>query len=73
MLAAGLAGLTQIEENARRGVNAVARDERCPNKAQPRVLLGAIRNRLLQPVAITVRRRVEDPTVPVHSSGLDLP
>jgi hypothetical protein len=43
MLAAGLAGLTQIEEDPRGTIDAVARNERRPNQPkQSGVLLGVI-------------------------------
>src|SRR5688572_21522199 len=60
MLATGLSGLAQIEEDARGAVDAVTRDERRTNEAQqPGVLLSAIRNRLLQPVVVPAWRYLE--------------
>ena len=48
MLAAGLSGLTQVQEDARRAVDPLTRDERRPDQTQqPGILLGTIREWLL--------------------------
>jgi hypothetical protein len=61
MLAAGLAGFTQIEEDARGTADAVARDEGRPNQTkQPGVLLRAVRDRLLKPRVVAARGHAED-------------
>ena len=63
MLATGLASFTQIEEDARRAVDAVARDERRTNQPkQSGVLLRAIRDGLQQPLVIAARGYFEDAT-----------
>ena len=50
MLAAGLAGFTQIEDDARGTADAVARQKGRSNQTkQPGVLLRAVRDRLLKP------------------------
>lgn len=60
MLAAGLAGLAQIEEHTRRPVDALAGDERRANQAQQAgVLLGAVRQRLLPPGVVATGRDLE--------------
>jgi hypothetical protein len=54
VLAAGLAGFTQIEEDARGTVDAVARDEGRPNQTkQSGVLLRAVRDRLVMTLTET--------------------
>jgi hypothetical protein len=68
VLAARLSGFTQIEEDAGRAVDAVARNERRPNQAkQPRVLLSAIRDWLQQPVVISARGHLENATHHLHA------
>ena len=75
MLAAGLAGFTQIEEDARGAVDAVTRDERRANQAkQPGILLGAVRDRLLQPLVVAARSHAEDAAHHLRRcTGLDGP
>src|SRR5690606_24840692 len=61
VFAAGLAGFTQVEENARRAIDPVARDERSPYQPQQAgVLLSAIRNWLQQPSVVAGRSDLED-------------
>ena len=68
MLAAGLSGFTQIEEDARSAVDAVTRDERRANQAkQPGILLRAVRDRLLQPFVVAARGHAEDATHRLHA------
>jgi hypothetical protein len=63
MLAAGLAGFTQIEKDARSAIDAMTRDERRSNESkQPGVFLRAVRDRLLQPIIVAARGHFEDAT-----------
>ena len=60
MLAAGFSRFAQIEKDARRALDPVARSKRRPDQPQqPHVLLGAIRQRLLEPGVVAARRHVE--------------
>ena len=50
MLSAVLAGLTQVQEHARGTIDPLTRDERRPDQTQePGILLGAIREGVLEP------------------------
>src|SRR5690606_15776806 len=68
VFAAGLAGFTQVEENARRAIDPVARDERSPYQPQQAgVLLSAIRNWLQQPSVVAGRSDLEDAAHQLHA------
>jgi hypothetical protein len=68
MFAAGLSGFTQIEEDAGRAIDPVARRERRPNQPkQSGVLLSTIRDGLQEPVVITARGYLEDATHHLHA------
>src|SRR5688572_24804434 len=68
MLATGFAGFSQIEENPRCAVDAVARDKRCSNQAQQSgVLLRAIRDGLQQPLVIAARGYLQNATQHLHA------
>jgi hypothetical protein len=63
MLTAGLARFTEIEEDSRRSVDAMARDIRGTNEAQqPGVFLSTIGDGLLQPVVVAALGDLEDAT-----------
>lgn len=62
MLAARLSGLTEIEEDARRAVDAVAGDERCPDQPEEScVLLSSRRDRLTQLGVVPTRSDFQEP------------
>jgi len=76
MLAAGLARLTQVQEDARRAIDTLARNEGGADQAkEPGVLLRALRDRLPEPVVVPARSHVENPAHRIHgvlvSVGLD--
>lgn len=63
VFAAGLTGLSKIEKDTGCAVDAMARDEGRANQSQqPGVLLGPIRNRVLEPFVIAARRNSEHST-----------
>jgi hypothetical protein len=63
MLAASLAGFSKIEENTRRAIDAMARDERGADQSkQSRILLSAIRHRLIQPSVVPTSGHPEQST-----------
>jgi HPt (histidine-containing phosphotransfer) domain-containing protein len=67
MLAAGLAGLTQIQEDARRAIDALARNERSTDQAKESgVLLPSLRNWLPEPVVVSTWSHVEKPAHRIH-------
>jgi hypothetical protein len=67
MLAAGLACLTQVQEDPRRAVDPLPRSEgRANQPQQPRILLGAVRERVLAPLGVAARRHLEDAAHDLH-------
>ena len=76
MLAASLSCLTQVQEHARGAVDALTRDERRTDQAeQPRVLLGPIGDRLVEPCVVASGGHSEHATHRLHAElvpmGLD--
>lgn len=68
MLAARLSGFTQIEEDARGTIDAVARRKRRTNQPkQSGVLLRAIRHGLQDPVVIAARGHLKDAAHHLHA------
>src|SRR5262249_22268982 len=73
MLTARLAGLSQVEKDARRAVDALTRVERCSDKAkQPSILLGAVRYWLLEPCVVAGSRDAQQPTHPLHAKRISI-
>jgi hypothetical protein len=68
MLAARLSGLTQVQEDAGRAVDPLTRDEGRPDQTQqPGILLGTIREGLLEPLVVATRGHVEHATQRLHA------
>src|SRR5947199_6912437 len=73
MLAAGLSRFTQIEEDPRGAIDAMTRDEgRADQAQQPGVLLGVVRDRLLEPVIVTAHGHLEDATHLLHAVPISI-
>jgi len=73
MLAAGLSRFTQIQEDPRGAIDAMARDERRSDQTkQPGVLLSPVRDRLLQPVVVAARGYLENPTQRLHAVSISI-
>jgi hypothetical protein len=69
VLAAGLAGLPEVEEYPGRSVDTVGCRKRRADQAQePNVLKGSLTDRLLQPGVVTARSHLEHP---VHRSNAE--
>src|SRR5688572_6208440 len=69
MLTAGLSRLTQVEEeDAGSAIDAVTRDEgRADQAEQTGILLGVVRDRLLEPIVVAAHGHVEDATRHLHA------
>src|SRR5437016_6820368 len=73
MLAAGLSRFTQIEEDTRGAIDAMTRDEgRADQAQQPGILLGVVRDRLLEPVIVAAHGHLEDATHPLHAVPISI-
>ena len=67
MLTARLPRFAQVEKDPRRAVDTVTRRERDPDQPeQPRILLCAVRQRLLELDVVPTRGNAEDPTHELH-------
>ena len=63
VLATGLAGLPEVQEDARGAVDALTRGERRADQAeQPGILLGPVRDWVREPVVVAARGDAEDAT-----------
>ncbi len=76
VLATGLSGLPQVQEDARGAVDALTRGERRTDQAkQPGILLGPVRDRVREPLVVAARSHAEHATHRLHavlvSIGLD--
>jgi hypothetical protein len=63
VLAAGLSGLSQVEKDTRRAVNALTRGKRRTDQAeQPGILLRPVRHRVREPLVVPARGHAEHTT-----------
>ena len=68
VLTAGLAGLPQVQEDARGAVDALTRRERRTDQAeQPGIFLGPARGRVREPLVVSARGHAEDATHGLHT------